>query len=132
METITEIIVKEEDIDVLDHVNNGVYITYLEDARSDWLKRAECSYEDMSQEGLSTVVLKLNILYKKEARLGEILRVKTIPTKLGTKSFTFDQFILNEKDEVILEAEVVNVMFDVNKRKGTKVAEKIAKHFPNK
>lgn len=129
MNSKTEIIVKEEDIDSLGHVNNIVYVHYLEDGRSDWFRKAGVSFEDLRERNLSDVVLKLEILYKQEAKLGERLIVETYPLRLGNTSFTFEQRILNEKNEVITEATVIQVMFDLITRKSRPVIEEIIQGF---
>jgi YbgC/YbaW family acyl-CoA thioester hydrolase len=129
MEAITELIVKEQDIDELGHVNNIVYVAYLQDGRTHWFTEAGISYQDMSARSLGTVVLRLDILYRKEARLGEKLRVVTRPVKLGNTSFVFEQHILNESGELITEAKVTEVMFDLTERRSTPVVEEIARHF---
>ncbi|WP_044894374.1 acyl-CoA thioesterase [Bacillus alveayuensis] len=130
LETVTEIKVKPEDIDELGHVNNKVYVAYLEKAREHWYSEAGLPFAVMKKRNLGTVVLKLDVFFKKEARLGDILKVKTRPIRLGTKSFVLEQIIFNEANEAITEATITNVMFDTTVRKSTTVADEIARHFP--
>jgi YbgC/YbaW family acyl-CoA thioester hydrolase len=129
VETITELIVKQEDIDELGHVNNSVYVSYLEKARSHWYSKAGISFDEMRKRGISTVVLKLEILYIKEALLDEFLRIKTSPVRLGNKSFIFEQIIFNQSGVIISKAAVTNVMFDRTIRKSIPVVEEIARQF---
>ena len=129
VETITEIKVKEEDIDELEHVNNSVYVTYLEKARGDWYSSAGIPFDEMRKRVVSTVVLKLEILYMKEAKLGDVLKVMTVPTRLGNTSFVFQQDIFNQLGEKIVEATVTNVMIDRRSKKSRRVAEEIALNF---
>lgn len=129
METTTEIIVTEADLDTLGHVNNSVYVSYLEKARSHWYNQLGLTLEGMLSNGVGTVVLKLEIFFVKEARLGETLKIKTIPVRIGTKSFVVEQIIFNENGEIITEATVTNVMFDTATRKGTVVAKEIQEAF---
>ncbi|WP_203555802.1 acyl-CoA thioesterase [Bacillus sp. B15-48] len=129
METTTEIRVTETDVDYLGHVNNSVYVNYLEKGRVHWYTQHGLPIDEMISRNVGTVVLKLEILYAKEARLGETLKVKTTPIKIGTKSFMFQQNIYNEKGEIITEATVTNVMFDLLERKGIVVAPEIRKAF---
>ncbi|MBU8907657.1 acyl-CoA thioesterase [Desertibacillus haloalkaliphilus] len=131
METITDIAVREEEIDQLGHVNNKVYVSYFESGRGQWFSKAGLSFDDMSEKKIGTVVVRLDINFKKEARLGEHLRVKTTPIKMGNRSFEFKQVILNESDEVITEAKVITVMFDLATRKSTVVADEIKQHIPS-
>ena len=125
----TEIIVKEEEIDSLGHVNHIVYFHYLQAGRSDWFKKTGISYEDFKKSNIETVVLKMEVLYRKEARLGERLYVQTNPVRLGNTSFVFEQKILNENNEVIHEATVTEVMFDLTTRKSTPVIPEIVRGF---
>lgn len=129
MKTIIEIIVCSDDIDDLDHVNNSVYVSYLERGRSDWYSKAGISFESMRTRGIGTVVLRLDILYLKEAVLGDVLKVSTIPIKIGNKSFVFKQEIYNQHEELITEATITNVMLDRQTRKSTAVASEIAQFF---
>lgn len=130
MKTIKEIIVEEKDIDGLNHVNNSVYLNYLEHGREDWyIKNAGYSYEDFHEANLGTVVLRIDILYRKEALLHDRLRVITIPKKLGNTSYVFEQEIINDKDELICEATVTKVQIDFTTRKSRPVIEEIASKF---
>jgi len=129
VETITEIKVKDEDIDELEHVNNSVYVTYLEIARGDWYSCAGIPFDTMRIRAVSTVVLKLEVLYRKEAKLGDLLKVKTVPTRLGNTSFVFQQDIFNQFGEKIVEATVTNVMIDRRSKKSRSVVEEIALNF---
>lgn len=130
MDAEKQIIVSEEDIDGLNHVNNSVYLNYLEHGREAWyIKNAGYSYEDFHQANLGTVVLRIDILYKKEALLHDVLWVITAPKKLGNTSFVFQQQIINQDDEIICEAEVTKVMIDFTTRKSRPVIEEIARNF---
>lgn len=130
MEVEKKIVVREQDIDGLNHVNNATYLNYLEHGREAWyIQKTGYSYEDFHHENLGTVVLRSDVLYKQEALLHDVLRVITKPKKLGNTSYVFEQKILNEKDEVICEATITKVMFDTTKRKSTQVIEPIANQF---
>jgi YbgC/YbaW family acyl-CoA thioester hydrolase len=130
METVKNITVKEKDIDGLNHVNNGVYLNYLERGREAWyIENAGYSYDDFHKANLGTAVLRIDILYKKEALLHHQLRVVTKPKKLGNTSFVFEQKILNEKEEEVCVAEVTKVMIDFTTRKSRPVIEEIARNF---
>ena len=126
----TTIVVKEKDIDGLNHVNNSVYLNYLEHAREKWyIEKAGYSYDDFHQANLGTMVLKMEILFKKEAVLHDKLRVITIPEKLGNTSYIFEQKILNEEDEEICSATITKVLTDFTTRKSVKVIDAIARNF---
>lgn len=50
MNSIIEIVVKEEDIDSLGHVNHIVYFQYLQDGRTDWFKKTGLSFESLHKK----------------------------------------------------------------------------------
>ncbi|QCR33427.1 thioesterase family protein [Lysinibacillus sp. SGAir0095] len=129
MNSITEIVVKEEDIDSLGHVNHMIYLQYLQAGRTDWFKKTGLSFEKLNKRNIESVVLKLEILYKQEAKVDERLIVKTIPLRLGNTSFVFEQKILNQREEVITEATVTEVMFDLITRKSRPVVDEIILGF---
>lgn len=129
MNSIIEIVVKEEDIDSLGHVNHIVYFQYLQDGRTDWFKKTGLSFESLHKKSIESVVLKIEVLYRQEAKLGEYLIVETNPLRLGNTSFSFEQRILNQKNEVITEATVTEVMFDLRTRKSTPIVQEIIRGF---
>ncbi|MFC7687927.1 acyl-CoA thioesterase [Ureibacillus sp. GCM10028918] len=129
MNSITGIQVKEEDIDSLGHVNHMVYLHYLQAGRTDWFRETGLSFEKLNKRNIESVVLKLEILYRQEAKVDERLIVKTQPLRLGNTSFVFEQKILNERNEVITEATVTEVMFDLITRKSRPVVEEIIRGF---
>lgn len=130
MISYTEIIVKDQDIDGLGHVNHIVYLHYLQIGRSDWYKKAGVSYNELKKRNIEEAVIKLEILYKQEAKLNECLIVKTEPVRVGNNSFVIKQTILNEREEIITEATVTEVMFDLVARKSRPVVEEIRRLFP--
>lgn len=118
-----EFVVKESDIDEFNHVNNKVYIDYLEKARIDWHQSVGFELEKMIKEGYGDVLRNLNVSYIKEAVLGEVLNIKTFPQSIGNTSIILKQHIYNERDELITEAEAVIVLVDLNKREKTPIPE---------
>jgi acyl-CoA thioesterase FadM len=79
--------------------------------------------------GIGTVVLKMEVLYLKEAKLGDHLKIITRPEYLGNTSFVLKQDIYNQFDEHITDAKVTMVMFDTVLRKGIRVINQIAQYF---
>ncbi|WP_307197026.1 acyl-CoA thioesterase [Neobacillus niacini] len=129
VETNTEIRVKNDVIDELGHVNNSIYITYLEQARKEWYSLAGIPIHEMLKKSIGTVVLRLDIFFVKEAREGDILKIRTNPVRMGEKSFIFEQIIFNQAGEIITEATVTNVMFDLTERKSIPVIQEISRQF---
>ena len=129
METIFEVDVNEKEIDHLGHVNYLEYINYSEQAIRDWYIKAGISSDELSDNNMGTVVIKFDISYLREARLGDSLKIITTPVRIGTKSFVLKQDIYNQDNIHITEFNKTFVMFDLLSRKSIPVIDKIARHF---
>jgi thioesterase-3 len=108
-----DITVRGFHIDVFGHVNNARYLEFLEDAR--W-----CIYADMLTElqrrQLALAIVNININYRKEALLHQVLRITAEVTRLGNTSFTISQQVLavDEPTIVFADATLVCVILDSN------------------
>jgi len=87
------------------HVNNAVYLNYLEYARHDFMRQAGIRYEDLRARGYGLVVTRIQIDYKSPVRWGEGLRVLTEPLAKGKVRCTFSQRIYRV-EELVADAEV--------------------------
>lgn len=129
MEITGEFIVEAEDIDLFNHLNNKRYFDFFEEERSEWFTASGLPYTKMVEKDVAVVIVNLEMDYIKEARLGERLTVQTFPGEIGTKSFTINQSMYNEKQEEIAKSTSTFVMFDLIERKGIPVVEEIANFF---
>lgn len=98
--------VRTYELDSYNHVNNAVYLNYLEYARMDFLRAIGFDYEGLVNDGYMLYVSHIDIRYKYSARLYEKLTIDCTPTKFGKVSGTFFQSIKNEQGVVCAEAEV--------------------------
>lgn len=72
------IVVKQQDIDQRNHVNNVRYVEWVQDiAQEHWESKTDASILD----SYYWIMLSHCIQYKAEAILGDVLRVKTFVTK---------------------------------------------------
>ncbi|WP_312909488.1 acyl-CoA thioesterase [Natronosalvus caseinilyticus] len=76
--------IRYRDLDTFSHVNNAVYVTYLESARTAYLE----AVTDLSIEDYGFVVANLEIDYERSITMGQDVVVATGTTKLGTSSWT--------------------------------------------
>ena len=97
------------DLDVFGHVNNAVYLTYIENARIRYL-RDVLGIE--SPEDLLVIVAKVHIDFLSRATLGETLDVGTRVSRIGTKSFDMDHEIHGPDGRVVARAETTLVTCD--------------------
>ena len=92
--------VRFRDCDALGHVNNAVYSTYLEEARIGVLG-------DLS----SFILARVEIDFRAELRMGEEIEVRTLCSRIGTKSFDLEH-VVSADGRVVAEAKSVLVGYD--------------------
>lgn len=129
MQRILEIVVDEEKIDHLGHMNYLEYIIFSEKGMVDWFQNAGASHKEIRQRNMGMVFVKLDVSYINEARLGDSLRIITTPVRLGNKSFTIKQDIFNQDNLHITEFNKTFVMFNTATRKSIPVIEQITRQF---
>ncbi|HEY1100318.1 MAG TPA: thioesterase family protein [Myxococcota bacterium] len=113
----TSIVVRSTELDAYGHVNNARYVEYFEWGRFDWLDVTGLGAA-VSGDGSAYVVVNVNVAYKKEARLGEKLTLKTALKTMGKGSLVMAQRLENTSGAVVAEGEVVLAAFDPKARKG--------------
>jgi acyl-CoA thioester hydrolase len=106
MKYSAKLTVRSYELDSYNHVNNAVYLQYLEYARMEYLKAIGFDYPGLYDAGYYLYVTHIDIRYKSSARLNDELSVEVIPTKLGKVSGTFHQVISNQRGEICAEADV--------------------------
>lgn len=117
-------VVGEEDLQPLyRHVNHARALSYLEWARTEFLKDINCPQEKLIAKGIFSVVVSVNIRYKRELFAGEI-KVSCEDMEIRGKSLFVRQKIYNSKGKEAVSA-LVELMFLMshNKRAGQVPAE---------
>jgi acyl-CoA thioester hydrolase len=107
--TTTSIEVRYAETDQMGVVHHANYPIYFEQARVNWLKLIGMHYQEMEDKGIFLPLSKLTIDYKKPARFGNILNVKTILNTLPSASITFDYEIKNQNEEILTFGQTVLV-----------------------
>jgi acyl-CoA thioester hydrolase len=104
-----ELEVRFRDCDGLGHVNNAVYLTYLEQARFAFWQRLT----GVSGIPRSFILARIECDYRVQATAGDRLVVRLRVTAVGKSSFTFEYEIVNVRTrEVVATARTVQVMYD--------------------
>ncbi len=101
--------VRFRDLDAVGHVNNAVYLTYLESARIEWwLKVSGRSLADMGM-----ILARAEIDYRSPLSYGESLEVGVRCASLGRSSFVLE-FRVEERSSgrLVAEARKVLVHYD--------------------
>jgi acyl-CoA thioester hydrolase len=104
-----ELEVRFRDCDGLGHVNNAVYLTYLEQARFAFWQRLT----GVSGIPRSFILARVECDYRVQATAGDRLLVRLRVSAIGRSSFTFEYEIVNGRTrEVVATARTVQVMYD--------------------
>ena len=99
--------VRSYECDSYGHVNNAVYLHYLEYARMSTLEESGLTLDIMKQKGYMVVVRRIEIDYKHPLFMGNDVTIKTYISKSRNTSGTFTQQIFREKDnKMAAEAKV--------------------------
>jgi acyl-CoA thioester hydrolase len=105
--------VRFADLDVLGHLNNAKYSTYIEQARITYV-RDVCNWNG-NWLHLGMILARTEIDYKLPIEFGEPVRVYVRVSRLGNKSFDFEYAIVKNEDELAAMAKTVIVAYDYEK-----------------
>jgi thioesterase-3 len=133
METEIEIEVRSTEIDILGHVGNSKYLDYIEWGRNDWYQKVGLSSDRLALEmDIGTVMVNININYRREAYQGDILITRTKPVRKGRTSYVLYQEVIKKSTgELVADAEVTSVTMCLLQRRSVPVPPEIAKQFPS-
>jgi thioesterase III len=129
-EIVLETVVRPTEIDVNGHVNNAKYLEYLEWGREEWYDRNGFAYDRLKGLGAITVVVNLNLNYRRPCRQGDRLRIVTWPGGRGRTSFSFLQRIDKPDGTAAADAVVTLVTIDPDTRRARPLPHEFARLFP--
>src|SRR3954462_8647473 len=104
--------VRFRDLDPMGHVNNAVFLTYLEQARVAFFSEMGAA---TGLEEMNMIVARVEIDYKAPVRLGQEVEISVRASRFGTKSFDLD-YELRVEGELVAEAKSVQVAYDYARR----------------
>ncbi len=109
--------VRYDDLDTLGHVNNKVYLSYLEESRIHYL--TEVFGFKMNSLNFDVVVGRIDITYRMPIFLNDDVFVYTRISRVGEKSYDFECFIVkNNNDEIQISAYANVTMVSVDIKTG--------------
>ncbi len=99
------------ELDSFGHVNHAVYLQYFEYARFEALAAGGFGLHELRRRGEGVHVVRVEVDYRRESRLGDELRVQTVARELRNSSMTLEQRALagGDADTLVAEARVVAV-----------------------
>ena len=120
--------VSSYELDSFGHVNNSVFLNYLERARGDFLLSKDLRFADFKRWDRFPIVIRANLEFKAPAFADDKILVKGRLSNATATSFTMDYEIFNRADDrLLLIAQTVHVFVNKNNRPS-----RIPEEFKNK
>ena len=108
-----EVSARSYELDPYGHLNNAVYVNWLEHGRSAYLRERGLSWIKLPGEfGVRVVVVRQDVSYRAEIHLDDRLVVESRVARFGTTSFAFAQEIRFPDGREAARAEVTMVSVD--------------------
>src|SRR5438270_9187516 len=104
--------VRFRDLDPMGHVNNAVFLTYIEQARFAFLARAGAA---TGIEETNMIVARIEIDFKAPVQFGQEVEISVRASRFGTKSFDLE-YELRVDGKLVAEAKSVQVAYDYKLR----------------
>ena len=118
--------VRFRDCDPMGHVNNAVYLTYLEQTRfNHWRSLWGFGDPQTPPEMPGVILARVEADYKRPARYGDTLEIRLLVTNIGRSSFRYEYEMVDEQGRTVLTAATVQVMYDYKTEKPVPIPEEI-------
>ena len=109
--------VRFRDLDPMGHVNNAVFLTYIEQARVAFFAEVGAA---TGLEEMNLIVARVEIDFIAPVRFGQEVEISVRASRFGTKSFDLD-YVLRVDGEVVSEAKSVQVAYDYGRREAVRL-----------
>ena len=110
--------VRYGDLDPQGHLNNAKYLTYFETARINYFVHLGLFTPGHSFLDIGVIMADARVTFHAPVQYGTPVKVGVRTSKIGNKSMTVDQNIVNaETDEVLATGQVILVAFDYHSNK---------------
>ena len=111
------------DTDAMGHVNNAVYVTYLEVARQEYWRLLDGTQDYVR---VPFILAHVSCDFRSEARVSEILEIGMRCEWIGDKSFAF-LYEIREKTSgrLVLEARTIQVCYDYGAKRSIPMPESL-------
>jgi acyl-CoA thioester hydrolase len=111
------------DLDAIGHVNNAVYVTYLEVARVEWFNNTGLRKHP---NDFPFIIARVEVDYRKAIELSTEVEISITVATIGTKSWTFDYKLTDRASgEGLANAKTVQVSYDYETGKSIAIPEQL-------
>ena len=104
--------VRYGDLDPQGHVNNAKYLTYFEQARVNYVQQLGLFRKEQSFMDIGFIIADIHITYHAPIHFGDEIKVGVRATKIGNKSFTLEQCIVDETGKQLATGTLAVVTYD--------------------
>ena len=115
--------VRFRDCDALGHVNNAVYLTYLEEARRHHWRACGLASSADGERIPAVILARVEIDYRRPVLCGELLAVRLGVAAIGRTSFTYEYEIVDERSQLVASARTVLVRYDYAAQKPVPISD---------
>jgi acyl-CoA thioester hydrolase len=99
--SIIRVRVRFGETDLMGIAHHASYVTYLEVARVEWLRRRGVTYAAWAERGIHLPVVELTLAYRAPARFDDELDIQTSLGEIRAASVRFDYRIVRAPDDVL-------------------------------
>lgn len=115
--------VRFRDVDVLGHVNNAVYFTYMESARTEYWLRL---FGLKSLQEIRFIVAHAECDFKVAAKYGDEIQVSIWTSSIRNSSFVWDYEMINANtSELIATGKTIQVYYNYATRESMSIPDEI-------
>lgn len=105
------------ELDSFGHVNNAVFLNYLEKARCDYMRLKGLKFDDFFIWDTFPLVVRANLEYKYPAKTDDVLDINGWIKSHTATSFTMQYEVINRDNQrIVLTGETAHVFVDGNNR----------------
>lgn len=112
-----ETVIRENQIDLIGHLNNSVYLELFEAARWDVLNAKGYDLKKIFEIGQGPVILEVNLKFIKEVRARESIKISTHLVHYNSKVGEMKQQMFKHNGDLAAELKVIFGLFDLKSRK---------------
>ncbi len=112
------------DLDPQGHVNNAKHLTYFEQARVQYMIELDLFVKDQSFMEIGVILADVHITYLEPIYFGQEIKIGVRAAKLGTKSMTWEQNIIDiSTGKELATGEIVLVTYNYKEDKTIPIPE---------
>jgi acyl-CoA thioester hydrolase len=109
--------VRYADLDPQGHVNNAIYLTYFEEARSAYIQHLEL-WDGKTFLDLPVILAETRVVYRAPVLLNQKVHIGVSVVRLGNKSFTMEYALEDqETGRTLAQATTVQVAYDYHQER---------------